>query len=195
MTLPPRAGKAPGEAVPTTAPQAGRASEHRLTGAEHGTSVAAPPAGSGPRWLGRGLVAAGLAMFPWLGVLAATLPGSAQAAHWPAAWIGLDSMEALGLLSTGLLLIRGNSYCSLTAAVTAALVLTDAWFDVTTAAPGAALTIAIAMAACIEIPVSLLCAHMAVRRFPRCAPRTQTTPVPPARRAKRSALTGSGDTC
>jgi hypothetical protein len=118
-------------------------------------------------WLARGLVAAGLGMIPWLVVLAVTLPASASAAHWPAAWIGLDSMEGLGLLSTGLLLLRRDDRCCLTAAVTAALVLTDAWFDVTTAAPGLALAEALAMAACVEIPVSLLCAAVALRRFPR----------------------------
>ena len=48
--------------------------------------------------------------------------------------------------------------------------LTDAWFDVATAAPGAALLIAIAMAGCIEIPVSLLCGCVAVRAFQRRIP-------------------------
>lgn len=121
----------------------------------------------GRRRLGRALAAAGLGMIPWLVVLAFTLPSSARAARWPAAWIGLDGMEGLGLLATGLLLVRGDDRCCLTAAVTAALVLTDAWFDVTTAAGGSALMMALAMAACVEIPVSLLCAAAAVRTFPQ----------------------------
>jgi hypothetical protein len=107
-------------------------------------------------------------------VLAVTLPASPRAAHWPAAWLGLDSMEGLGLLATGLLLLRRDNRCCLTAAVTAALILTDAWFDVTTAAPGAALVLAVAMAACVEIPGSLLCAAVAVRTFPRPAAVTPT---------------------
>ncbi len=128
-----------------------------------GPALAAPRSGPGRVWLGRGLVIAGLAMIPWLVVLGATLPASAKAAHWAAAWIGLDGMEGLGLLSTGVLLLRRDSRCCLTAAVTAGLVLTDAWFDVTTAATGPAIAMAIAMAACVEIPVSLLCATVAVR--------------------------------
>jgi hypothetical protein len=76
-------------------------------------------------------------------------------------------MEGLGLLSTGVLLLRRSDYCSLTAAATSALVLVDAWFDMTTAASGAAQVIAIAMAAGIEIPVSGLCGWVAVRAFPR----------------------------
>jgi hypothetical protein len=114
-------------------------------------------------------------MIPWLAVLGLTLPSTARAAHWPAAWMGLDGMEGLGLLSTGFLLLRRDARCSLTAAVTAALVLTDAWFDVTTAAPGPALVTAIAMAACAEIPVSVLCASVAVRTFPKTASRAWLT--------------------
>jgi hypothetical protein len=130
----------------------------------------APVPGGAPRhpaarrlWLGRAMVAAGLGMIPWLVALAVTLPASTRAAHWPAAWIGLDSMEGLGLLATGLLLLRRDIRCCLTAAVTAALILTDAWFDVTTAAPGSSLVTAVLMAACVEIPVSVMCAAVAVR--------------------------------
>jgi len=119
------------------------------------------------RWLARGLVAAGLGMLPWLAVLALTLPSTARAAHWPVAWIGLDGMEGAGLLATGVLLRRRDQRCSLTAAVTATLVLVDAWFDVTTSAPGPAEFTAVAMAACIEVPVSALCVTLAVRWFPR----------------------------
>lgn len=126
---------------------------------------------SGRRWLGRGLVTAGLGMAPWLVVLAIILPASARAAHWRVAWVGLDGMEGLGLLATGLLLIRQDTRCSLTAAVTATLVLVDGWFDVTTAAPGLSEITALAMAVCIEIPVSLLCATLALRTFPRNGPR------------------------
>lgn len=128
-----------------------------------------PRSGTRQTWLGRGLVAAGLGMIPWLAVLGITLPSTARAAHWPAGWMGLDGMEGLGLLFTGLLLLRHDARCSLTAAVTAALVLTDAWFDVTTAAPGSALVTAIAMAVCAEIPASVLCASVAVRTFPKTA--------------------------
>lgn len=130
-------------------------------GADHGADH-----GSGRQWLGRGLIAAGIGMIPWLVVLAISLPASAHAEHWSMAWVGLDGAEGLALLATGLLLIRRDDRCSLTAAVAATLVLIDAWFDVTTATPGVAEITALAMAACIEVPVSLLCAALAVRSFP-----------------------------
>ena len=105
-------------------------------------------------------------MFPWLVVLAMSLPGSARAAHWSVAWVGLDAMEGVGLLVTGWLLIRRDERYSQTAAITATLVLVDAWFDVTTASGPAVIT-AVVMAVCVEIPAALLCATVAVRSFPR----------------------------
>lgn len=95
-------------------------------------------------WLARAFAAAGLALIPWLLVLARYLPASARAWHWPAAWIGLDSLEMLGLLGTGLLLLSRDARYRLTAAATAALLLVDAWFDVITSAPGASQLVAIA---------------------------------------------------
>jgi hypothetical protein len=116
-----------------------------------------------PAWLGRGLVVAGAGMFPWLLVLALTLPASPRAAHWPIAWVGLDGLEALGLLATGVALIRRRSWLCLAAAVTATLLVVDAWFDVLTSAPGSATAVAIAMAVCPELPTAVLCAVLAVR--------------------------------
>jgi hypothetical protein len=50
--------------------------------------------------------------------------------------------------------------------VTATLIFVDAWFDVTTSLPGPAQLTAIAMAAFIEVPVSVLCAALALRLVP-----------------------------
>jgi hypothetical protein len=120
------------------------------------------------RWLARALVVAGLGMIPWLVLLATQLPASTVAAHWSTAWVGLDSMETIGLLATGALLLRRDHRCCLAATVTGTLIFVDAWFDVTTSAPGLAQLAAIVMAAFIELPVSLLCAglalHLAQRR-------------------------------
>ena len=124
---------------------------------------------TGARWtrrIGIGLTGAGLAMVPWLGVLATGLPMSYQAANWSAAWVGLDALEALGLIATGTLLRRRDARASLTAAATSALLCVDAWFDVLTSAPADRLT-AIVMAVGAELPVAALCAVLAVRTFPR----------------------------
>lgn len=118
------------------------------------------------RHLGWALTGAGAAMVPWLFVLAAQLPAQSTAVHWNTVWVGLDSLEALGLASTGMLLRRQDSRAGLTAAATAALLAMDAWFDVLTSAAGADRAVAIAMAAGAELPLAALCAYLAVRLHP-----------------------------
>ena len=117
----------------------------------------------GPKWLSRGLLACGFGMVPWLFVLAATLPGSTGVPHWSMAWVGLDAMEAAGLVTTGWLLRREDPRRGLTAMATSALLVTDAWFDITTSASGASLIEAIAMAVFAEIPMAVLCGAIAYR--------------------------------
>ncbi|GAA4482935.1 hypothetical protein GCM10023191_003740 [Actinoallomurus oryzae] len=119
------------------------------------------------RWVGLGLIGSGLALIPWLFVLAVGLPASTTAAHWSTAWVGLDGLEALGLITTGVLLNRRDPRRCLAATVTATLLTVDAWFDVTTAAPGADRATAVAMAAGLELPLAILCAVLAVRTLPR----------------------------
>ena len=63
-----------------------------------------PPPGS--RLIGRVgwlLGGCGFALLPWLYVLATGLPDTATAAHWPVAWVGLDALEAAGLIAAGVL--------------------------------------------------------------------------------------------
>jgi hypothetical protein len=117
----------------------------------------------GPKLLGLGLLGCGFGMVPWLVVLAVTLPGTASVPHWSMAWIGLDAGEAIGLAATGWLLRRGDPRRCLTAMATSALLLTDAWFDVTTSGSGGPLVEAIAMAIFAEIPAAVLCAVLAYR--------------------------------
>ncbi|MEW1774841.1 hypothetical protein [Streptomyces sp. NPDC086777] len=115
------------------------------------------------------LVACGLALLPWLYVLATGLPATATAAHWPVAWVGLDALEALGLIATGLLAARGDRRHALAAAATATLLAVDAWFDTTTAAPGGDFATAVAMALGAELPLATLCGRLALRALSRPA--------------------------
>ncbi|MFE5123831.1 hypothetical protein [Streptomyces sp. NPDC056669] len=110
------------------------------------------------------LLASGAALVPWLYVLARTVPSTAQVGHWNVAWVGLDALEALGLLSTAALRKRGDDRHRLTAAATGALLVVDAWFDTVTAAPGGELAMAVAMAACAELPLAALCTALALGR-------------------------------
>lgn len=128
------------------------------------------------------LLASGAALVPWLYVLARTVPSTAQVGHWNTAWVGLDALEALGLLSTAALRGRGDDRYRLTAAATGALLVVDAWFDTVTAAPGGELAVAVAMAACAELPLAALCTALAlgrgrrtIRDDPRLTPGRQPT--------------------
>jgi len=129
------------------------------------------PGGRPPSAPGAAFVLAGLAMIPWVFYLSVTLPASARDAHWSLAWVGLDSCEALALLATGRFLLRRDNRCVLSAAGSAVLLLVDAWFDVTSAAPGPDLATATVTAVFAEIPIALVCAVLAARvlrtPFPR----------------------------
>ncbi|MGW3497464.1 hypothetical protein [Streptomyces sp. NPDC001020] len=109
------------------------------------------------------LIGCGLTLLPWLVVLANGLPGTTIASNWCTAWIGLDALEALGLIATGLLAARGHHLHTLTATATATLLVVDAWFDTMTAAPGADQVSAIAMALGAELPLAVVCVALAVR--------------------------------
>ncbi|GAA4216334.1 hypothetical protein [Actinocatenispora rupis] len=131
--------------------------------------AAEPRPAVGMRRAGRLLVACGLALLPWLYVLATGLPATATAAHWPIAWVGLDTLEALGLIATGLLAARDDRRYALTAAATATLLVVDAWFDTTTAATGGDFATAVAMALGAELPLATLCVRLALRTLGRRA--------------------------
>ena len=104
---------------------------------------------------------------PWCVVLSATLPRTAQAQHWSLAWTGLDGAEAAAALATAALLARDDSRACLTAAAGGTLLLTDAWFDVCTSAPGLDHTLAVAEAACVELPLAAAAGWLAVALFRR----------------------------
>jgi hypothetical protein len=129
-------------------------------------AVPAPRSG-GLRRLWPLLVGCGLVMLPWLALLAAWVPASTRVSHWSTAWVGLDGLEAIGLMTTGWLLRRGDPRHCLAATATAAFLVTDAWFDVTTASSGSGLRIAIAMAVLGELPAAGLCVALAIRSLRR----------------------------
>ena len=123
---------------------------------------------------GRAFATAGLIMTPWVLYLSMSLPKKAMDSHWALAWVGLDSCEALALFATGRFLKRADNRCTLTATAAAALLLTDAWFDVTAATPGGELAIAIVMAVCVEIPIAIVCTVLALRLIRHPFPQSET---------------------
>lgn len=115
------------------------------------------------RWPELALIGCGVAVLAWAFILCTTLPSTATAVHWSAAWAGLDAMEALGLIATGVLAARGDLRRALPAAATSMLLLVDAWFDQMTAGPGSDFAVALAMACFAELPLAVVCALVAWR--------------------------------
>jgi hypothetical protein len=111
------------------------------------------------------LIVCGLALLPWLIGLADGLPANVGAGpgNRPVVWIGLDVLEAVGLIATGLLAEHGHRLHPFTATATATLLVADAWFDTMTAAPGAERISALVMAFCAELPLAAMCGVLAAR--------------------------------
>jgi putative ABC transport system ATP-binding protein len=112
------------------------------------------------------LTGGGFAMIPWLAVLASFLPQTTTVPHWNVVWVGLDALEAIGLLATGQLIARGDRRYAITATLTGTALLIDVWFDILTSASRSELLTAIAMAAVLEAPLSGLCFFLALRAIP-----------------------------
>lgn len=109
------------------------------------------------------LVAIAVGLTAWVFELGAVLHGQVQVRDWSSVWVGLDLMEITGLVVTAILMRRRSAYLSAVAAVTATLFGIDAWFDVLTAAAGAAWYESLAAAIFGEIPMTVLLAAIAIR--------------------------------
>jgi hypothetical protein len=116
-----------------------------------------------PRWASHVFVALGAVLVPWTLWLAATLPERHVSRNFDVAWSGFDIAIAVSLIATGYGLLKAAAWTQGVAAVAATLLITDAWFDVLTSAPGAERMMAIAMAVLAEIPVAVACGMIAFR--------------------------------
>ena len=96
----------------------------------------------------------GCFLLPWCVLLFLTLPATTHAEHWSLAWTGLDGAEAVAALATAALLTRSDPRAGLTAAAGGAFLVTDAWFDVCTSAPGLGQCLAVSEAIFVELPLA-----------------------------------------
>jgi hypothetical protein len=120
-----------------------------------------PPQRPVPRWTGPFFWLLGAGTVPWVFYLAATLPHRQRTMHYDIAWIGFDIALIAMLLVTGWLAYKGSDVVELPAAITAALLFMDAWFDVLTSATKGQLLVAVVLAAGAEIPGGLACLFLA----------------------------------
>lgn len=91
------------------------------------------------------------------------LPSRTRVAHQDVTWAGFDVLLAALLLRTGWSALRRREHIELTAAMTGALLIVDAWFDVTSADTRMQLVVSSAMALCVELPLAAFCLWIAGR--------------------------------
>jgi hypothetical protein len=138
-------------ALPLTAPvPALRAPFHRN-----------PTTEPAPRWIGVFLALCAVLFVPYIVVLGMTLPGHATAAHYDAAWVGLDVMELIALGLTAWFAWTRSTWIALSSTAGATLLVCDAWFDVVTARGIGHLAMALAGAVLIELPMAGFCVWIA----------------------------------
>jgi hypothetical protein len=135
------------------------------------------------------LLVAALALVPWIGWLAASLPCSYRSQHWGIAWAGFDAGLALVLGLTGFAALRRAPWLEHAAVAAAALLVADAWFDVVTSRGAGAVAMAVAEAVVIELPIAAFCLRLARSATPPQqpgAPRGERRPaqLPVASRAR-----------
>lgn len=122
--------------------------------------TAAPPL-SLPRWIAPLAIASVVGMVPWMIYLGLTLPERSPSDHYNIAWLGFDSALCLVLAALGIAAFRRSPWTGLLAAVTAAMLLVDGWFDITTS-HGSGFVVAVVLAVCGELPLAAICALAAV---------------------------------
>ncbi len=104
------------------------------------------------------LVAAGLV--PWTLYLTFALPSRHVTSHYDLAWVGFDVALTASFAATAWAAFRGSQWLVPLAAVTATMLVCDAWFDVVTSQSGGEMWEAVAEAALAELPLATLCAFI-----------------------------------
>jgi hypothetical protein len=104
-----------------------------------------------------------VAIVPWIVWLAWTLPERSVSAHYRLAWVGFDVLLCGALARTAYLAWRRSPFLVNVASATAALLVVDAWFDVTTSPGGHDLMVSALLALLVELPLAVMSLALAGR--------------------------------
>jgi hypothetical protein len=136
-------------------------SELRLPGNPLSGDPYSPGALPMPRWVGVLAGVCAVLLVPWIAYLAVELPQQARSAHYDVVWVGFDMAMFVALAGLGWCAWRRSTYTEVMAAITATLLVTDAWFDVVSADSNMRRMEAFGSALLIELPLAALCAWVA----------------------------------
>jgi hypothetical protein len=115
------------------------------------------------RWIMPVYALLAVAIVPWILWLAWSLPERSVSAHYRLAWVGFDVLLCGALARTAYLAWRRSPFLVNVASVTAALLVVDAWFDVTTSPTGPELISSALLAFAVELPLAVLSLLLAGR--------------------------------
>jgi hypothetical protein len=120
-----------------------------------------------PAWVPTAFAAAAVILVPWFVTVFLIIQRTSELHNLRLFWTGLDIFELVSMAATGWYLYRRSPYAAVSAMVTAALLFSDAWFNVVTTvhvAHRAALVMAL-----VELPLgiyAIVIAGREVRSWP-----------------------------
>ena len=100
------------------------------------------------------LTVCAVGLVPWTILLACTLPSGYTVRQWRATWVGFDVLLVLAMASTAFLGWRRHRAVVIAAVATGALLVCDAWFDVSLALGTPDVWLAAALAVLVELPLA-----------------------------------------
>jgi len=112
---------------------------------------------------------AALLLVPWTVWLATRLPSRHLSPHWDVQWVGFDVALTATFAATVAALWRRSRWVPFLCTAAATLLLSDAWFDLSTARTNRELIWAVGVAVLAELPLAIICFAI-VRRSLRSMP-------------------------
>ncbi|MFD5542015.1 hypothetical protein ACFWIJ_30370 [Streptomyces sp. NPDC127079] len=100
------------------------------------------------------LAVCAVGLVPWTLLLAFTLPSGYTVRQWRTTWVGFDVLLVLAMASTAVLGWRRHRAVAVTAVATGALLVCDAWFDVSLALGTPDVWQSAALAVFVELPLA-----------------------------------------
>jgi hypothetical protein len=108
-------------------------------------------------------VVSAVVLLPWIGLLSVTLRETSSGGAWRIAWVGFDTALFLSFAVSGYFVWKRRQIAPVVMAVTATLVFTDAWFDLTLSWNTPEFTVAMLSALIIEIPLAFVLVFAATK--------------------------------
>ncbi|MER7839345.1 hypothetical protein ABTY98_26565 [Streptomyces sp. NPDC096040] len=100
------------------------------------------------------IVVCAIGLVPWTILLAFTLPSGYAVRQWRTTWVGFDVLLVLAMAVTALLGWRRHRPVAVAAVATGALLVCDAWFDVSLALGTPDVWMSAGLAVCVELPLA-----------------------------------------